>query len=184
MKKIFNKRTLLILILITLFGSIFYFSRKIELTKVVLKCVHQEKDKSETVEYVNYYKITKHLFNNEPYKLYSAYAYFNNDDYEPLIEGYWEKSKEVEHAWQDVKKKDTSKYFYPDWYTFIHLNRSKFGDYSQVEIYTFINRETLKLESSFFDLPVPIKQCEISDIKHFDDAYESDKQKKIKDKKI
>ena len=154
---------------------------KIELTKVVLKCIHSYNSN----EITNYYKITKKLFSDEPYKIYFTYAIFENDKYQPSLEGYWNQSEESKSAKENVlKKKDISKYSYPDWYLFVGLSKEKNGDYSKQRLYVFINRETLKLESHWFDVDKNESQCEISDDKNFDETYESDKNSKIKLKRF
>ena len=147
---------------------------------MVLQCVHLFNSK----EITNYYKITKKLFTDEPYKIYSTSPRFQNGQYTPSLDGYWNESEESKSAWENVsKKKDISKYSYPDWYTFVSLVKEKNGSYNQNEVFYFINRETLIIEIDYGFAEYKT-QCVISDDKHFDERFESDKNSKLKNKKI
>jgi hypothetical protein len=166
--------------LFLLIVSYFIYS-KIELTKVVLQCVFLT---SNSQEITDYYKITKKLFIDEPYKIYSTDVEFMNGKYSSRLQGYWNQSEEVELASEyPTFQKDISKYDYPNWYTFFLLTKEKNNLYRKGFVSIFINRETLELEKHFWDTPEKY-QCKISNEKHFDERFESDKNSKLKNKKI
>ena len=159
----------------------YFIYPKIELTKVVLQCVFLT---SNSQEIIDYYKITKKLFIDEPYKIYSTDVEFKNGKYYSIFEGYWNQSEEVELASKHPTfENDISKYDYPNWYTFFLLSKEKSNLYTKGTVSIFINRETLELEKHFWDYPEKYK-CKISDEKHFDERFESDKNSKLKNKKI
>jgi hypothetical protein len=165
---------------------VYFLYPKIERTKVVLKCTHQKTDKNNFKEdIVNYYKITNKLFDTKPYKLYMGYASMKNDEYVPYLDGYWQNSEEVKNSKQlSSSHQDISKYYYPEWYTFISFEKNAEGKYEQKDIYSTFNRETLQYISHFYDLPSFESKCEISDEKHFDESFQESKNKQIKNKKI
>lgn len=186
MTKIIDKKIYLIIFLLLILVTSYIFSTKIERTKVVLKCTHQTTDKNNVKEdIVNFYKITNKLFDTKPYKLYMGYASMKNDEYVPYLDGYWQNSEEVKNSKQlSSSHQDISKYYYPEWYTFISLEKNTEGKYEQKDIYSTFNRETLQYISHFFGLPSFESKCEISDEKHFDESFQESKNKQIKNKKI
>ena len=180
--KIIKKTLIVVGLLILGFFGYRYLSN-IELTKVTLKCKTTESivsnhDKNE----VTYYKITKHLFTDEPNKLIVSNPDTNRKNLPPFISGYIDSSPEV------IYVQFTKKYFEPKYYTFvfnepedvlIHLR-------TYISSVTYLNREDLSMETDFIgdETVFSKKQCEISSNKEFNQDYESKLEKIKKNLKI
>jgi len=163
--KILKYSSILIgLLLITVFG--YRYLTTVEVTKVTLKCKVFEGVDSIKKGELTYYKVTKHLFSDEPVKLLNSYPDDVKNNYPPLITGYEENSPTV----KDIKFE--KKYFHPDYYIFIDQPDDK------VHLFhvNYLNREDLIMEDYVLEDQKFLgskKQCEVISEKDFDKDWES-----------
>ena len=176
MKKIIQKILVVLLILIVCLVG-YYYSRNIEVTKISLKC-------TETLTLIEgkplndvYYKITKKIFDDRPYRIYGSYPDTNDDNYPPYLIGVSDESLEG----RNIKFK--RKQYPPTWYTFVDPDPDWDRPIPRLSTVTYINRENLEVEERFTgDGKLWSKgQCSIISNEKFDEVL-NEQVKKIKDK--
>jgi hypothetical protein len=143
----------------------------VEVTKVTLKCktletIFSNQDENELL----YYKITKHLFTDEPTKLLISNPNEGVKDLLPYIIGYIESSPLV----KDIKFE--KKHYSHMYYTFISHQRNDIGlnSPSYILSISYLNRENLLMESYIDENQKTLlskEQCEVTKEKEFDDDW-------------
>ena len=179
MKKIIQKILVVLLILIVCLVG-YYYSRNIEVTKISLKCTNELQllKSGRFVPVIDvYYKITKKIFDDRPYRIYGSYPDANDDNYPPYLIGVSDESFEG----RNIKFKKEQ--FPPTWYTFVNPIPEWDRESNLLSTVTYINRESLDIESRFTeDGKLWSKgQCSIISNEKFDEVR-TEQVKKIKDK--
>lgn len=176
MRKII-KTTLIVSTLLAVILVGYYYSRNIEITKISLKCSEKflliSGDPIENV----YYKITRKIYDENVYKMYSSYPDTNNKDYLPSLIGISDAFPEVKHI------KFNREHYPPTWYTFLQPQSDKSELIPRLSTATYVNRESLEIEDRFTgDGRVWSKgQCVIIPNDKFDENWK-EQVRKIKEK--
>jgi hypothetical protein len=159
------------LLLICFFG--YRYLNTLEVSKVVLKCkVTESIVSNEDMNNVLYYKVSKHLFSNDPVKLIASNPDTESKNLHPFISGYIDSSPVVKDV-NFAKKYNDSKY-----YTFIFHLSEDFSTNSlpYVSSVMYLNREDLSMETYFIDDQKKFftkEQCEVSSDTEFDKDWKS-----------
>ncbi len=176
------KKILLVTIVfsaVSIFLGFVYLS-KIEVTKVSLKCTEKFLLFSGTPTEETYLKLTRLFFDDEPYKLYSSNPDSELDNSPPYLIGISDKTPEgSEFNFNRIHVR-------PDWYIFVPAKDKVKRQLPTVSIVTYINRETLKLESTFSgdQKNWSIGQCEIIQNDEFEKRWKSKVRENSAKKKI
>ena len=179
MKKTIKKVFIgLIILIVFLVG--YYYSRNIEVTKISLKCTNELpllKSGRFVPVFDVYYKITKKIFDDRPYRIYQSYTDSNDDVYPPYLIGVSDESLEG----RNIKFKKEQ--FPPTWYTFVNPVIEWGRGRDLLSTVTYINRESLDIESRFTDDGKLWSkgQCSIISNEKFDEVR-TEQVKKIKEK--
>jgi hypothetical protein len=170
----------ILIVCVTAFG--YLYLRELEVTKVTLKCTEKLLMMKDAPIEVSYYKITKHLLDDEPLNLYVSNPNTDSKDFSPWISGIGEKSSKSKGITFDKK------YYYPEYYSFVtdttkNTKENSTNNLPQIEIVTYINRNKLSIESTFIgDKKIWSEgQCEVVDKDEFTRDWES-KKSNIKNK--
>ncbi len=178
-----SMRKILLLPIFLLVVSIFFgfiYLPKIEITKVSLKCSEKFLLFSGTPTEETYLKLTRLLFDDEPYKLYSSNPDLELDNSPPYLIGISDKTPEgSEFNFNRIHVR-------PDWYIFVPAKDTVKRQLPTVSTVTYINRETLKLESTFSGdkTNISIGQCEIIQNDEFEKKWKSKVRENSAKKKI
>ena len=176
MVKLMKKILVVLLILIVCLVG-YYYSRNIEVTKISLKCTVKMMLMKDEPTKDNYLKITRKIYHDKPYKIYSSHPDTNDENYLPFLVGVSVDSSEG----RNIKFKKEQ--FPPTWYTFVNPVPEWDRGRDLLSTVTYINRESLDIENRFTDDgKVWSKgQCSIIPNEKFDEVL-NEQVKKIKDK--
>ena len=176
-----NKRTKLAVVILGLmiFGVGWNQLATYEANLVVLKCVYEFEENKEKKKLINFYKITKHLLEEHPYKLY-----ISNPDYDEKGEPPYLIGISIQSAKEEDKANLKSRpYLPPDWYTFIPERKD--GKFF-LPTATYVNRVTLQIEDLSLDKGEQWgkSSCSIAQASEFDNDYRSKLDGKKKEQKF
>ena len=176
MKKTIKKVFIGLLILIVCLVG-YYYSRKIELTKVSLKCTETMMMIEDKPVKDYYFKITRKIYHDKPYKIYGSHPDTDDENYLPVLVGVSVDSSEG----RNIKFKREQ--YSPNWYTFVDPDPDWDRPIPRLSIVTYVNRESLNIENRFTDTgKVWSKgQCSIIPNEKFDEVW-TEQVKKLKEK--
>jgi hypothetical protein len=146
---------------------------------VVLKCAYEIEENNEKKNLIAFYKITKHLLEEHPYKMYISNPDYDEKNYPPYLIGI-----SVQSAKEADKEKLKSRpYLPPDWYTFIP--EQKYGKFI-LPMAKYVNRVTLQMEDLSLEKGEQWgkSSCSIAQTSEFDNDYRSKLESKKKEQKF
>lgn len=176
-----NKRTKIAIVFLGLMILVVGWNQlsKYEENLVVLKCVYEFEEKNEKKNLTNFYKITKRLLEEHPYKMY-----ISNPEYDEKGEPPYSIGISIQSAKEEDKANLKSRpYLPPDWYTFIPERKD--GKFF-LPTATYVNRVTLQMEDLSLDTGEQWAKssCSIAQTSEFDNDYRSKLESKKKEQKF